>query len=198
MEELHFNNISGFKVIAIPFMDYDGVVKGDQGKERKPWDHNRDYDCDKESIYTTTKEIRRIVCEEKVRYAFDFHAPWHCWEMNDLVYIVCKSHHTYNKIVRFANLLEKNITGESLGFEAKNVLAPDCGWNVADMPTFCNYMQRMGGTEISFSLETPYFYGTDKAFSPSGARELGKCFVRALREYHSFMTTESSCHGTKG
>ena len=31
------------EVLAIPFMDKDGVEEGDQGKNRKPRDHNRDY-----------------------------------------------------------------------------------------------------------------------------------------------------------
>ena len=32
-----------WEVIAIPFMDKDGVENGDQGKYRQPHDHNRDY-----------------------------------------------------------------------------------------------------------------------------------------------------------
>lgn len=31
------------EIIAVPFMDLDGVLDGDQGKYRKPHDHNRDY-----------------------------------------------------------------------------------------------------------------------------------------------------------
>jgi DNA-binding PucR family transcriptional regulator len=32
-------------------MDYDGVIDGDQGKSRNPWDHNRDYDGNKRGFY---------------------------------------------------------------------------------------------------------------------------------------------------
>jgi hypothetical protein len=31
------------EVVIVPFMDKDGVEEGDQGKNRKPHDHNRDY-----------------------------------------------------------------------------------------------------------------------------------------------------------
>ena len=33
----------GWQVVAAPFMDKDGVEDGDQGKNRRPHDHNRDY-----------------------------------------------------------------------------------------------------------------------------------------------------------
>ena len=38
---------------AIPFVDKDGVEDGDQGKNRKPRDHNRDYDG--ESVHATSR-----------------------------------------------------------------------------------------------------------------------------------------------
>lgn len=48
------------EVIAIPFVDKDGVEAGDQGKNRKPRDHGRDYQG--ESIYPETAAIRQLFC----------------------------------------------------------------------------------------------------------------------------------------
>ena len=41
------------KVLAVPFMDKDGVEEGDQGKNRKPRDHGRDY----ESIHDISSAV---------------------------------------------------------------------------------------------------------------------------------------------
>ena len=44
---------------VVPFMDKDGVEEGDQGKNRKPHDHNRDYDG--ESLYASVRAVRELV-----------------------------------------------------------------------------------------------------------------------------------------
>ncbi len=44
---------------VVPFMDKDGVEEGDQGKNRKPHDHNRDYDG--ESRYASVRAVRELV-----------------------------------------------------------------------------------------------------------------------------------------
>ncbi len=40
------NPMNDVEVVVVPLVDYDGVQDGDQGKNRKPRDHNRDYDGD--------------------------------------------------------------------------------------------------------------------------------------------------------
>lgn len=183
LEELHRNEIPGFQVIAVPFVDYDGVVKGDQGKARVPWDHNRDYDPEKDAIYASVREIRRIAAEKKIRYAFDFHSPWHNGGANDRVFIPQKS---YSKnTIRFANLFEKIITPEAFPYFASGTFPPDVSWNRSGTPAFAAYMNETGGAELAFTLETPYFRAGDCMFSPQRARETGRCFARALRDYHS-------------
>jgi hypothetical protein len=46
-------------LLAVPFVDKDGVEQGDQGKNRKPHDHNRDYRG--ESIYPSVAAIRALL-----------------------------------------------------------------------------------------------------------------------------------------
>lgn len=43
------------EIVVIPFMDKDGVEEGDQGKNRKPHDHNRDYI---QEIYPSVKAFK--------------------------------------------------------------------------------------------------------------------------------------------
>ncbi len=42
LEELLRHPLPDTTVFCVPFVDYDGVIRGDQGKSREPHDHNRD------------------------------------------------------------------------------------------------------------------------------------------------------------
>ena len=48
------------EILVVPFVDKDGVEDGDQGKNRAPWDHCRDYNDNKDPIYPEV--ARREVC----------------------------------------------------------------------------------------------------------------------------------------
>lgn len=185
IEELHREPIPGFRVIAVPFVDYDGVVDGDQGKSRKPYDHNRDYTPGQESLYASVCMIRKFAAEGHVRYAFDFHSPWHAGGMNDWVYIPQKHYAILKQMSRFAALFEKRITPESLPFDVTGVLPVDTDWNKFGTPCFGTYMRATAGAELAFTLETPYFSCSGTPFTADRAREMGRCFARGLRDYHN-------------
>ena len=62
--------------LFVPFMDKDGVEDGDQGKDRIPHDHNRDY---VEERYTSVRALKRLVEKESRgrRLVFiDMHSPF--------------------------------------------------------------------------------------------------------------------------
>ncbi len=61
--------------VFVPFMDKDGVEDGDQGKNRIPHDHNRDYAA---GIYTSVRALKALVEKETAgrRLVFiDMHSP---------------------------------------------------------------------------------------------------------------------------
>ena len=58
---------------AVPFVDRDGVEDGDQGKFRRPHDHNRDYGSG--SIYPEVEAIEKLADEHNVRFLLDLHCP---------------------------------------------------------------------------------------------------------------------------
>ena len=61
--------------VFVPFMDKDGVENGDQGKNRRPYDHNRDYLKD---LYSSVKALKKLVLDESAgkRLVFiDLHSP---------------------------------------------------------------------------------------------------------------------------
>ena len=43
LEQFLKTPIPNTRILCVPFVDYDGVLNGDQGKARAPYDHNRDY-----------------------------------------------------------------------------------------------------------------------------------------------------------
>lgn len=184
VRELMHEPIPNLEVIVCPFMDFDGVLDGDQGKSRTPHDHNRDYPLEGDSIYATVRALRRLAMEKRVRYAFDFHSPWHVGGMNDWVFIVEKHYEATKNISRFGNLWDKATTQESLPYDVTGTLPPETDWNKGPASTCSNYMRLVAGAELSFTVETPYFSCSGIPFNADGAREMGRCFAVALRQYH--------------
>ena len=59
----------------VPFMDKDGVEEGDQGKNRRPYDHNRDY---AKGLYPSVRALKELIVRESAgkRIVFiDLHSP---------------------------------------------------------------------------------------------------------------------------
>lgn len=166
-----------FEFLVVPMMDIDGVENGDQGKNRIPHDHNRDY-CEENSIYASVRAVKRTVSEEKLRAFADFHDPWNYGGENDNVQFV------YGKnpdpdLDRLASILERLTAGDKLAFYTKNVVPLGERWN-RPSPNVKDYCVKHGA-EISVSIETPYFgfvVPTEDDF-----RELGKKIARAFDEY---------------
>lgn len=62
-----------YVLYAIPLVDKDGVQAGDQGKNRSPHDHNRDYGP--MPLYPEIKAIQDLAEAQHVQYALDLHCP---------------------------------------------------------------------------------------------------------------------------
>lgn len=58
---------------VVPFLDKDGVEEGDQGKNRRPHDHNRDYGHN--GIYPEIRAVKALADREQVQFGVDFHCP---------------------------------------------------------------------------------------------------------------------------
>ncbi len=73
--EQHSDVLEDYCVHVIPFIDIDGVENGDQGKERAPHDHNRDYN--ESPLYASTKGIYEYTKDKQIAIFIDFHSPMH-------------------------------------------------------------------------------------------------------------------------
>ncbi len=184
LEGLLAEPVPNSRVICVPFVDYPGVLAGDQGKYRAPRDHNQDYPLDAPSIHPETAAIRKLADETGVYLAFDFHSPWHISGDNDHVFIVQNDPDNLKKLIRFGEILEQCTGEDSLKYYQRDDYPPNTGWNDYEHHTLGNfYMHKRCGTDISFVLETTYFGLPENRFTPERAVALGRAFARAMVIY---------------
>lgn len=181
LREFAKNPVEDSKVFCVPFVDYDGVVDGDQGKARKPHDHNRDYSS-KESIYPETAAIKEYADKNGCNYGFDFHSPWHMGGENDNVFIVRNSVEKNERAEKFSRILEKEITPGSMKYLSRNDHPPMTGWNMPG-PNFGFTMNSRPECDIAHTIECAYFGTVDNKISPEKMIELGRCYARAIKKY---------------
>lgn len=62
-----------YRLFVVPMVDKDGVAAGDQGKNRSPHDHNRDYGD--APIYPEIRAIQELAARHDIRHALDLHCP---------------------------------------------------------------------------------------------------------------------------
>ena len=183
LTELLENPIRGLSVLCVPFVDYDGVVDGDQGKNRAPHDHNRDYVSGAESIHPEARAIRAYMDKNPPRFAFDFHSPWHIGGRNDNVFIVRRGTIPLEAQERMGRLFEQALLCGAMDYRTENDMPANTDWNRDRNPTFATFASRLSGCELAFTLETTYYGTPEHPISQQGLVLLGRSFARGLRRY---------------
>lgn len=170
-----------FHFHVVPFVDIDGVEAGDQGKNRKPHDHNRDYGDD--GIYKTPGKICEYLSHLDLLAGTDFHSPnkWGGVPRNDHPFIV-KNNATGKRIDQLIAILheivKKDFSPGMIAYDPVHTMPPMTGWNREGRSTGTAAMIR-AGAELAFTLEFPYF-GLEVPFTQSNSRLFGRQFAKAL------------------
>lgn len=169
-------------VIVVPYMDFDGCFDGDQGKNRQPHDHNRDYT--ENSIYNEVKAIKAITEGKDVVYAFDFHSPYYQGGRRDYPYIV-HPRDDY-KIDEFGKIFEEKSASLPVGYFQENDVRYGQEWNRKSdtVEKFSDYFGEFSGNKLAFTLETPYFGPPEHKISTDDLRNIGRAFADAFTEFH--------------
>lgn len=175
--------IPNTKIICVPFVDFDGVIDGDQGKSRIPHDHNRDYNPDIPAIYPEVQRIRDIASGD-ISYGFDFHSPWHFGDVNDTVFIVQHTQKKMQEYKKFSTFFAEAVTSDSMQYFSENDFPPDTDWNSSKSPNFSYFMTNIANAKLAFTLETAYFGTKENPFTDHRAIKLGNCFADAIEKYH--------------
>lgn len=168
------------RILCVPFADYDGVVDGDQGKNRAPHDHNRDYTA--APIYPEVAEILKHAEQYGCHLGFDFHSPWHKGRENDTIFIVRNSIVKQGRFDRFAEGLQRELSAAAIAYTKENDHMPMTGWNQPS-PTFSYTMSLREECNLAFTLETAYFGTKENKISTDMLIRLGRGFAKALRNY---------------
>ena len=183
------------EVLAVPFMDKDGVQRGDQGKNRKPRDHNRDYLA--KSIHPSVKALREFVpgwSAGRLKVALDLHCPWIRGRHNEVIYMVGSSDEAiWRQQCGFGRILEAVRTGP-LAYRAADNLPFGKAWNTGanykSGKSFSGWAGELKGILLSSTIEIPYANVGRETVTPEGARAFGADLMRALRRYLEATTSK--------
>lgn len=182
------------EIRTVPFVDKDGVVDGDQGKNRRPHDHARDYNPGGEILYPTSTAIMKMLEEWKPTIVMDIHAPWlrQSWlvenSSNEFFYQVEDSNADRSaQQHEFGKILER-IQSAGLGYRQEDDFWFGRGWNGA-----ANFHQgltlKMWAGEylkdirLASAFEIPFANSRFKTLRQDEFRAFGKDIIRAFRVF---------------
>ncbi len=178
-------NLRKRTILAVPFMDKDGVEEGDQGKNRNPHDHNRDYNATQ--LYPEVTAVMQLGAQHHQRVVafFDVHCP--SAREEGMYFVGAPEQEIAAGQQAFLTRLAATRQGE-LPVLSNDILPFGQGWN-----TSANYSQGRNSSawardtfpsahlittaEISYSL----VHGVE--VTPSRAKALGADFARTLAGY---------------
>ena len=167
---------------AVPFMDKDGMELGDQGKCRKPHDHNRDYL--KRPRYASVRALMRQLPRWRGEFtlALDLHCPWIRGDMNHDIHIVEPRGVDTRAMQRFIRALRETQRGP-LKYDARNYIPFGTSWNVEAEGNSVQHFIGPAGGRLAFTLEFPYALSAGRPVTAAGARAFGRDLGRAIARY---------------
>jgi len=173
--------------MVVLFMDKDGVEDGDQGKNRRPHDHNRDY---VQTIYPSVRSLTQLVPQwsgGKLRVALDLHCPWIRGNYNEVIYFVGgPEEEVWKRVVQLSEILESVREGP-LRFRTSDNLPFGKAWNQpfkdTKLKSFGRWAGGLPGIQVASSIEIPYANVAGKEVTGDSARAFGRDLARALRRY---------------
>lgn len=170
---------------VIPMMDRDGVEDGDQGKNRRPHDHNRDYLG--ESIYPEVRALKTFAphwSQGRLRLFLDLHCPYIRGGRNEEIFFVgSPDPGIWHETQRFSAILEQVQQG-TLKFSSRNNLPFGQSWNTLEEPRMsARWAESLPGIAMSSTLEFPYATAGGREVNIATAREFGRDLARAIRVY---------------
>ena len=178
------------EITAVPLMDTDGVEDGDQGKNRKPHDHNRDYVGP--SIYPAVKSLKEFApawSKGKLRIGLDMHCPYIRGggdgpSSNQRIFFVGNpSPETQRNLDRLSAILQEVQTG-SLRHDPKHNIAWGKAWNTLKEPRSCaRWMAELPGISVGATIEIPYADVDGVPVTVESAKALGGDLAKAIKGY---------------
>lgn len=202
LQQLLSDSAEGFwarehaECVFVPFMDKEGVENGDQGKNRAPWDHNRDYT---KGRYMTVRAVKELILREsKGRQIvfLDLHSPYvrsfkSCPEQDEVFTIGTEREHLIPTWNRFREEWMAAQRGGTLKYDGTYDLKPGHGYWAKMKETWDSgilsadeWVRRLPNTKLSTCCEFGYSL-CGGVNSREAMQELGanmfKAAVRAVK-----------------
>lgn len=167
-----------------PFVDVDGVEDGDQGKARRPHDHNRDY-ID-EPIYNFTHGMYQYVKKYQPYVFADYHSPWKWGDRNDVFFLVKNLNEMERHQEMFADILEMTVSRHKglngIPYNKEDNIDGDVEWNTGCSPTSTKYFINQG-VHLAIGFEVPYFGANGVVYTADRLRWLGRSVGESFIQY---------------
>jgi len=177
------------EVLAVPFVDKDGVEDGDQGKNRRPHDHNRDYLG--QSIYPSVAALREFVpgwSQGRLRVALDLHCPnirpGKPGGRDEQIFFVGQPDPRQWEQAQAISAILKRVQRGPLVFDPANNIPFGREWNTLPEPRMCaRWAAQLPGVRFAATLEVAYAEAGGQEVTIDTARTFGHDLAAALREY---------------
>ncbi len=174
---------------AIPLVDKDGVQAGDQGKNRAPHDHNRDYGPS--PLYPEILAIQELAEAQQVRYALDFHCPALRGDVHEAFHFLGLGvPHVSDNLNEFIQWIKEERPQRVM--TPLNLLTNPAKPNAVDRRISSHYFALRDRAVFAATLEVPYIQ-RDVELVPALARAYGESMLAAwTRTTHLSADEESS------
>lgn len=171
----------------VPFMDRDGVEDGDQGKNRAPHDHNRDYgDAAEPAHHPEVQALKNLVRAHEgdgvpLQMSLDLHCPWIRYGQNETVFLVGAEEPS--DAAAQLHLLADWVDQQQgpLHMYGNEFCPWGQDWNTASgPPTSCSrWLRARPGMRLATTIEVSYAVHHDQLITVEAARALGADLLRA-------------------
>jgi hypothetical protein len=178
-----------WQILALPFADKDGVEEGDQGKNRVPHDHNRDYNA--APLYPEVAAWMKLgeSLGRRVVFSLDLHCPHISGTWNDRAYCVGSATPAAAEKERaFVQVLERERKGPIPFSAAEGYLPSGTAWNqpsnfAAGRSNGAWARDTFPEARFTGSLELAYADALGVEVNAESARALGRDLARAILDY---------------
>ena len=172
-------------LFAVPIVDKDGVEAGDQGKNRMPHDHNRDYGDN--PIYPEIQAISDLANSQKIHFAIDFHCPALRGDIHEAFHFLGLGvPHVKDNLNEWISWIKEERPHEVMA--PLNLLVDPTKPGSVNRKINSHYMATLGFCKIAATLEIPYTQ-VRPALDPDMARAYGAGLLKAWVRI-TFITAE--------
>lgn len=169
-------------LLAVPFVDLDGALDGEPGKNRRPRDHNRDYGQSPvhPEVRAIQQLLRQIPPSTRI-WIVDLHAPWIRGGCNERVHQVHKPFHETCR----RRLAEAIPQPNPLAYTPADDVLWGSGWNTpknytAGTPFVAWAAANLTNCVLATTFEIPFALAKGIEVTPDTARAFGRALAEGL------------------